>query len=93
METKLETGLNLDWASVQLNGYYYWLSTYVGASGNNFIGIIRPRITVKLIKNLNIGFEQLAYISDRYTSNLGSFHGVRTEQKVYLMLNVGNFKL
>ena len=93
METKLETGLNLDWASVQLNGYYYWLSTYVGASGNNFIGIIRPRITIKLIKNLNLGFEQLLYLTDRYTANSGNFHAARTEQRIYLMFNAGNFKL
>ena len=93
METKLETGLNLDWASVQLNGYYYWLYTYIGAAGNNFIGILRPRITVKLIKNLNIGFEELAYLTDRYTSDFGNFHTIRTEQRIYLMLNAGNFKL
>jgi len=93
METKLEAGLNLDWASVQLNGYYYWLNTYVGTPGNNFVGIIRPRITIKLIKNLNLGFEELAYITDRYTSDFGNFHAVRTEQRLYLMLNGGNLKL
>jgi len=93
METKLETGLNLAWGSIQLNGYYYWIQTYVGLKGNNFIGLLRPRMTIRIFRNLNAGFEELAYISDRYTSTLGNFHGVRTEQKVYLMLNVGNFKL
>jgi hypothetical protein len=93
METKLETGLNLAWGSIQLNGYYYWIQTYVGLKGNNFIGLIRPRMTIRIYRNLNVGFEQLAYISDRYTLNLGNYHGVRTEQKIYLMLNVGNFKL
>jgi len=93
METKLESGINLGWASVQINGNYYWLSTYVGAAGNNFIGIIRPRITVKLIKDLNIGFEELLYTTNGYTSNYGDFHAARTEQRMYLMLNVGNFKL
>jgi len=93
METKLETGLNLAWGSIQLNGYYYWIQTYVDSKENNFIGLLRPRMTIRIFRNLNAGFEELAYISDRYTSTLGNFHGVRTEQKVYLMLNVGNFKL
>jgi hypothetical protein len=93
MEGKLECGLNVNWASIQLIGYYYWLYTYVGATGNNFIGILKPRVTVRLYKNLNIGFEQLVYYTDRYTPSLGNFHGVRSEQRLYLMLNVGNFKL
>jgi hypothetical protein len=93
MESKLECGLNLGWGSLQLNGYYYWLHTYVGPKGNNFIGIVKPRITVRLIRNLNIGFEQLIYYADRFLPRIGNFHSVRTEQRAYLMLNVGNFKL
>lgn len=92
-ETKLESGLNLDWGSAQFIGYYYWIHTYVGAAGNNYIAIIRPRITIRLIKYLNIGFEQLVYYTDRYTRDFGNFHDVRTEQRIYLMQNVGNFRL
>jgi hypothetical protein len=91
--TKLESGLNLGWGNLQFIGYYYWIHTYVGAAGNNFIAIIKPRITFRLIKKLNIGFEQLVYYTDRYTRDFGNFHGVRTEQRIYLMLNAGNFKL
>jgi len=93
LQTKIESGLNLSWASIQLIAYYFWIHTYVGATGNNFIGILRPRITVRLYRNLNIGFEQMVYYSDRYTAAFGNFHVVRTEQRIYLMLNVGNFKL
>jgi hypothetical protein len=93
LESKLESGLNLGWGSIQLNGYYYWLKTYVGPVGTNSIAILRPRITIRLYRNLNMGFEELAYYSSRNTANLGSFQDVRTEQRIYLMLNVGNFKL
>lgn len=93
IEGKLESGINFGWGSVQFIGYYYWIHTYVGIPGNNFIGITKPRITVRLIGNLNIGFEQLIYYSAKSTSDFGSFKGVRTEQKIYLMINLGNFKL
>ncbi len=92
-EGKFETGLNLGWGSVQINGYAYWLHTYIGAPGNNYIGILRPRVTIRLVKNLSIGFEQLFYSSSISVSGLGDFHAVRTEQRIYLVLNVGNFKL
>ena len=93
MEGKFDSGINLGWGSVQLISYFYWIHTYVGLAGNNYIGIIKPRITVRLIGNLNIGFEHLIYYNDRYTRDIGSYHSVRTEQRIYLMINLGNFKL
>jgi hypothetical protein len=93
IEGKLETGINLGWGSIQVNGYAYLIHTYIGTSGNNYIGIFKPRITVKLIGDLNIGFEQLVYYSARNTSIFGNFRGIRTEQRIYLMINAGNFKL
>jgi hypothetical protein len=96
METKFKCGLNFGWGSVELPVFYYWIHTYVGMSGlnsgDNFIGIIRPRITIRLYRNLNVGAEEWVYFTDRYTP-AGNYHAERTEQKLYLMLNVGNFKL
>lgn len=93
LETKLEGGINFGWASIQANGNFYWIHTYVGPSGNNYIGIFRPRVTVRIIGNLNVGFEQLVYYSTRNTVDFGNFRSVRTEQRFYVMYNVGNFKL
>lgn len=93
MEGKLECGVNLFWGSIDFVGYYFWLHTFVGIPGDNYIGIIRPRITVKLYRNLSVGFEQMVYYSDRITRDYGSYHVVRTEQRIYFILNVGNFKL
>ena len=94
-EVKFETALNLHWASFQFISYYYWIRSYAGAgaAGDNLIGIIKPRITIRLLGDLSIGFEQLIYLTDRYTHDFGDFHSVRTEQRIYLVLNIGNFKL
>lgn len=93
IEGKLESGLNLGWGSIQINGNAYLIHTYVGTPGNNFIGIFKPRLTIKLIGDLSIGFEQLIYYSARNTFIFGNFRGIRTEQRIYLMVDAGNFKL
>ena len=92
-ELKIETGLNFGYGNIQFLGYYYWIHTYVGLPGDNYIGIIKPRITFRIYENLNVGFEEFVYYTDRYTQTSGNFHSVRTEQRFYLMLNIGNLKL
>jgi hypothetical protein len=102
MEAKFDCGINFGWGSIEIPVNYYWINTFYGLgplkngtfpnTGENYIGIIKPRITVRLYHNLNIGAEQQIYTTNRYTP-IGDFHAIRTEQRVYLMGNVGNFKL
>jgi hypothetical protein len=92
-EGKLETTLNLGgWASVTFRGYYYWIHTYVGNMGDNFVGILKPSVAFRLLGNFSLGFEQLVYYSDRYPRDFPNVHEVRTEQKIFLQLYVDNFK-
>jgi hypothetical protein len=92
-EGKLETTLNLGgWVSVTFRGYYYWIHTYVGAVGENYIGIVKPSIAFRVVDGLSLGFEQLVYYNDRYPSHFPQVHQVRTEQKVFLQLYIDNFK-
>ena len=92
-EGNLETTLNLGgWTSVTFRGYYYWIHTYVGNTGENFIGIIKPSVAFKFVDNLSIGFEQLLYYTDRYPRDFPDVHEVRSEQKVFLQLYIDNFK-
>jgi Domain of unknown function (DUF3943) len=92
-EGKLTATLNLGaWASVTLRGYYYWIHTYVGTPGDNFVGILKPSIAIRLAGNLSLGFEQLVYYSDRYLKDLPDVHEVRTEQKVFVQLYLESFK-
>lgn len=87
LEGKLETTLNLGkYATASLIYYYYIIRTYVGLPGDNFIGIFKPRVTVRLFKDLSIGFEHYVYYNDRYLKDYSAIHSVRTEQKIFLLL-------
>jgi hypothetical protein len=87
LQAKLEETFNLnDWATLGLTGFYYWIHTYNGLPGNSLVGILKPTITVKLIKNLSIGFEHLIYRNDRFLKDNAILHLTRTEQKLFLQL-------
>lgn len=87
LEGKFESTLILGkYATVSMIFYYYMIRTYVGASGNNFIGILKPRITIRIYKNISLGFENYIYYNDRYLRNHSEIHSVRTEQKIFLLL-------
>jgi hypothetical protein len=86
LEAKFESTINMGkYATASLVYYYYLIHTYVGAPGNNFIGILKPRITAHIYKDLSIGFEHFIYSSDRYLQNLPATHLIRTEQKIFLL--------
>lgn len=92
-EGKLESTLNLGgWVSFTFRGYYYWIHTFVGNMGNNFVGIVKPSIAFKLFNDISLGFEQLIYFSDRYPREFPEVHEVRTAQKIFLQLYIDNFK-
>jgi len=92
-EAKIESTLNLGgWTSLTFVGYYWWLSTYIGNAGNNYIALIKPNIAFRLFDNLSIGFEHLIYYSDRYPRDFPSVHSVRTEQKIFVQIFLEEFK-
>jgi len=85
MEAKFETTLNLGkYVDAGLSFYYYILHTFVGPPGNNYVGVLRPRISVHLYKGLSVGFEHFQYYDDRYLKNFHPIYSVRTEQKIFL---------
>ena len=87
MEGKMEETLNLNnWATLGFTAFYYWIHTYNGLPGNSLVGILKPVITVRLYKNLRIGFEHLLYHNDRFLNNVATLHLTRTEQKLFLQL-------
>jgi hypothetical protein len=86
-EGKFESTLNLGkYASISLIYYYFIIHTYVGTPGNNYMGILKPRITVRLFKDLSIGFEQYLYSDNRHISDYPDIHLNRTEEKIFLLL-------
>ncbi len=93
-ELKLESNYNIGgWVNITFIGYYWWLHTYAGIAGNAYVGLIRPRIAVRLFNNVSIGIEHMVYYSDRYPRDFVSVHTVRTEEKIFLQLSLEEFKL
>jgi hypothetical protein len=87
LEAKFEGTLNIGkYLSGSLSYYYYIMHTVVGPAGNNYIAILRPRVTVQLYKNMSIGFEHFVYYDDRYLKNFPAIYSVRTDQKIFLSL-------
>jgi len=86
LESKFETTFNLGkYGTASLMYYFYWIRTYIGVNGNNYVHVLQPRITVKLFRFLSIGVENYLYYNDRYLRGLPAIHSVQTEQKVFLL--------
>ncbi len=85
LEGKFESTVNIGKiATATFVAYYYWIHSYVGLKEENFILITKPRITVTLIRNLNIGFEEAFYYNDIHAPDFPVVQISRTEQKVFL---------
>ena len=87
-EGRIEETLNLSkWITMGFSGYYYWIHTYVGLPGNSFLGILKPKITIKLFGNTSLGFEHSVYYHDRFPHNeLPTLRLTQTEQKIFLQV-------
>jgi len=87
LEAKVESTITLGTdVTLSFLYHYYMIHTYVGASGNNFIGILEPKISVRILKNMSIGFEHYIYADNRQLVGFDPIHSSRTEQKVFLSL-------
>jgi hypothetical protein len=87
LEAKFESTINVGKRfSGSLAYYYYIMHTTVGPAGNNYVAILKPRISVALYKNMSIGFEHFIYYDDRYLKGFPGIFSVRTEQKIFVSL-------
>jgi hypothetical protein len=85
-EAKFENTLNFARVGQVTAIYYlYWLHTYIGPAGDKLIGVFKPRIAVRLRRNLSAGFEYLYYHKDSYLRDFPDVHRRNSEQKLYLM--------
>ncbi len=86
-EIKFETSMNFgSWGSVSMLAYYFWTHAYVGIPQNNSVGILRPRFTLQIYKQLSCGAEDYVYFnSQTYPSGRSSVSLVRSEQKLFLI--------
>jgi hypothetical protein len=92
-EIKLESTYNISGAvSLTFIGYAWWLHTFVGVPGESFVALIKPRIDIRVFNNVNIGYEQMLYISSRYPTDYPAVSTNSAEEKVYLEIYLEQFK-
>ena len=92
-EAKFECGLKFrDRIDADFVGYYYWIHTYVGTAGDNFVGIIKPRITFRIFDRFSIGYEHQVYYDNRISRYLPNVNLVRTEQRIFVSFYLEDMK-
>jgi hypothetical protein len=91
-QTKCDITLKVsDIFSATLLSYYYWISTYVGPSGNNYMGIIKPRFEFHLFSIVGIGFEDEIIYENLYLRDFPGVSKVYTQQRLFLTLYLADF--
>lgn len=87
LQGKIESTLSLSrYATLAFVYYHFWLHTFEGLKGSNSIGIVRPRVTVRLAKSLSLGYEHFGYATHRTLQDFPGQRSVITEQKIFLQL-------
>ncbi len=87
LQTKFETTVIFSkWATATFAAYYSWIHSYVGLKEENFLTVLKPRATVRIFKNLNLGYEEAFYYNNIHSPNSPIERFTRTEQKLFLML-------
>lgn len=86
-QAKIESTLTLGkHATAAFVYYHFWLKTFEGLQGSNSIGIVRPRVAVRLYKNVSLGYEHFGYTTNRKLKAYSDQRSVVTEQKIFLQL-------
>ena len=91
-QTKCDITLKVsDIFSATLLSYYYWISTYVGPSGNNYMGIIKPRFEFHLFSIFGIGFEDEIIYENLYLRDFPGVNKVYSQQRLFLTFYFADF--
>jgi len=87
IDANFEGTLNLaDIGQVTAMYYVYGLKTLVGPVGHKIIHVFKPRLAVRLVNNLSLGFEYLYYHKDSFYRDSPNVHKSNSEQKLYVLL-------
>ncbi|MHB8094191.1 MAG: DUF3943 domain-containing protein [Candidatus Aminicenantales bacterium] len=85
-EAKFEGTFNFENRGHLTMAYYlYRLHTYIGPAGYKIIGVFKPSLAVKLVRNLSLGFEYLYYQKASHYRNFPDAYRSNSEQKLFLM--------
>src|SRR5450432_3337952 len=95
IEGKIETSLSMGkYAVVSMQYYYYMMHSFDNTGkdelvkntlGTSVINMVKPRITVRLYKDLSIGVEHNMYFNSHSERAYRTVNYLQTEQRVFLM--------
>lgn len=58
---KAESILRFSYGSLYVGYNFWWIHTWDGAPGDEFIGMLKPKIRIRMYENWFVGFEYLLY--------------------------------
>ena len=84
MSGKFEAFLSMDIGNLYIGYLLYWLHTMQGAPGDEFIGIIKPRLRIYLSRYFDLGFEYLLYYRRGVYKDFQDIDWQNNEQRLFL---------
>lgn len=89
---KFESSLNLHWGKFLVDYSLFYLHTIIGEKSNEFVGILKPKVEVKLYNDLFVGAEYLFYHREGKYTDYPDISLRNNEQKIFLAYNFQNLK-
>lgn len=90
LNTKLEIYYTGNWGLLYAGYNFYWYNTYVGAKGNEFYGILRPKVVINITKNIGIGAQFFLGHKSGYYSDVPDIHGRTYQGMLLLQYKIGD---
>jgi len=81
---QFESFLELKWGYALIDYKLYFMHTIVGASSNEYVGILKPKIQVNVYKNISVGAEYIFYHREGYYQDYPDIHTRNNEQKLFV---------
>jgi hypothetical protein len=78
--------------NLNISALYYWMYRYTGTKENNLIGIIRPTLLIRVVRNVQLGFQYFLYTNDKYYQQIHTSNLKSSEQKFMLLFDFGTNK-
>ncbi|MCZ6671764.1 MAG: DUF3943 domain-containing protein [Verrucomicrobia bacterium] len=85
-QSKFEAILAGDWGNFYLAHFFWWIHTLNGAPGDEFIGILKPRITVRVYNAWALGLEYLLYHRTGLYEDFPDVDLRNNEQRLFIAL-------
>ncbi len=87
---QFETFLELKWGYALIDYKLYYMHTIVGASSNEYVGILKPKLQVNVYNNWSVGAEYLFYHREGYYQDYPDIHTRNNEQKIFVNYSFEN---